>query len=326
MTTGKSAFDALAASAAEELHTIRDFIRWGASRFAEAELCYGHGTDNPVDESMLLVLNALSLEPGLPDELLRGRLTHEEKQRILELFSRRVTERIPAAYLTGRAWFAGLCFKVDHRVLVPRSPIAEWIERGFSPWLEYDGVERILDIGTGSGCIAIACAMAFPEASVDAVDASADALEVARTNVREHGVEDRVRVIESDLFSGVDGLYDLIVSNPPYVDAATIAALPEEFLHEPRVGLAGGEDGLDLVTRLLGEAARHLRPDGVLVVEVGASRPALTEAFPCVPFVWLELARGGENVFLLRAEDLAASGFDADASGTIPVHGREHHR
>ncbi|MEE9267053.1 MAG: 50S ribosomal protein L3 N(5)-glutamine methyltransferase [Gammaproteobacteria bacterium] len=294
----------MAASAARDLDNIRDFIRWGASRFAEAELCYGHGTDNPIDEAMALVLHAVSLEPDVPEELLLARLTAEEKERILSLFSRRIAQRVPAAYLTGRAWFAGLGFRIDSRVLVPRSPIAELIDSGFQPWLDPDAVTRVLDVGTGSGCIAIACAVHLPNARVDAVDISADALEVARINVEEHGVQDRVQVFESDGLDSVDGPYDLIISNPPYVDAHDMGSLPEEYRHEPAHALAGGEDGLDVVAELLAHAGENLSEGGALIVEVGASRPALTARYRRLPFVWLEFARGGDNVFLLTADVL----------------------
>ncbi|MDX1431612.1 MAG: 50S ribosomal protein L3 N(5)-glutamine methyltransferase [Gammaproteobacteria bacterium] len=304
MATGKPSIADLAEAAVAELESIVDFVRWGASRFGEAQLAFGHGTDNAIDEALALTLHALGLEPGLPDELLRARLTAAEKRRVVELLVRRVDERIPAAYLTGYAWFAGLRFRVDPRVLVPRSPIAEWIERGFEPWLEGERVARVLDVGTGSGCIAVACAFAFPASSVDAVDVSAGALEVARRNVAEHGLDDRVRVFESDVYAAASPPYDLVVSNPPYVDAATMAGLPREYAHEPAAGLAAGADGLDVVARLVDGAKQMLAPGGILVVEVGASRPALEARYPGLPFVWLELERGGENVLLLRAEDL----------------------
>jgi ribosomal protein L3 glutamine methyltransferase len=254
---------------------------------------------------MALTLHAVSLDADIPQELLLARLTAEEKVRILQLFSRRITQRVPAAYLTGYAWFAGLRFRVDDRVLVPRSPIAELIEAGFRPWLDPDATTRVIDVGTGSGCIAVACATYLPQAQVDAVDLSPGALEVARVNVQEHGVQDRVHLYESNGLDAASGRYDLIVSNPPYVDAHDMDSLPEEFRHEPSLGLAGGQDGLDVVTGLLARAAQYLRDDGVLIVEVGASRPALVTRFPRLPFVWLEFARGGDNVFLLKAADLA---------------------
>nr|VFJ78772.1 MAG: [LSU ribosomal protein L3P]-glutamine N5-methyltransferase [Candidatus Kentron sp. FW] len=294
--------------------TALDLVRWGTSRFNEAEIFFGHGTDNAVDEALVLVRHGLHLPPDIPTELLRGRLTRKEKQTILKLFSRRVAERIPAAYLTREAWFAGLRLYVDERVLIPRSPIAEWIERGFAPWMEdTDGVRRILDLGTGSGCLAIAAALAFPESHVDAVDISSDAIDVARQNIRDHGVDDRIRVIESDLFAAtvLEGPYDIILSNPPYVDAEEIAAMPPEYHHEPRIGLAAGTDGLACVTPIVRDAVRFLAPKGILVIEVGTSRLALERTFPELSLVWLALESGGENVFLVTAEDLrnALDGF-----------------
>jgi len=254
------------------------------------------------------VLHAVSLQPDVPQELLLARLTAEEKERILMLFSRRIIQRIPAAYLTGQAWFAGLRFRVDDRVLVPRSPIAELIEAGFQPWLDGDAVTRILDVGTGSGCIAIACAAYLPDALVDAVDISADALEVAQLNVDEHCVAEQVSLYLSDGLDAARGPYDLIISNPPYVDAHDMDALAQEFRHEPALGLAAGEDGLDVVSGLLEQAERYLSDGGVLIVEVGASRPALVARYPQLPFLWLEFERGGDDVFLLTADDLRRRG------------------
>ncbi len=297
------------------LKTVADFVRFGASRFNEAGLCFAHGTDNAVDEALALVLHALHLpaHPPLPAELFHARLTRPERAEVVALLHRRIEEGVPAAYLTGEAWFAGLRFEVDRRVLVPRSPLAELIEEGFHPWLDGGRVRRILDLGTGSGCIAVACAHAFPDARVDAVDSSPAALDVARRNVALHGLEGRVQVLESDLFEGLGGgpnrragtRYDLIVSNPPYVPDEEMAGLPPEFRAEPAPALAGGRDGLDVVGRIVEEAPRWLAPEGTLVVEVGASpvvRAALESRFD-LPFVWLDAARGGEGVFLLNQRD-----------------------
>ena len=292
--------------ALHSLETITDFVRWGASRFAAAGLHFGHGTDNPVDEALVLVRHALHLDHDLPREFYGARLTEEEKRAVLELFERRVVERVPAPYLTGEAWFAGLPFFVDRRVLIPRSPFAELIDSGFAPWLEADSVERVLDLCTGSGCIGIACALACPAAEVDAVELSPEALEVARSNVDRHGVAEQVTLLEGDLWAPVAGRrYDLIVSNPPYVSDAGMAALPLEYGHEPALGLRSGPGGLDIVARILAGAREHLRPGGVLVVEVGESAEAVANTWPELPFTWLEFSRGGSGVFLLTAEELS---------------------
>ena len=292
--------------AMQSLQTITDFVRWGASRFAAAGLHFGHGTDNPVDEALVLVRHALHLGHDLPREFYAARLTEAEKHAVLELFERRIVERVPAPYLTGEAWFAGLPFFVDSRVLIPRSPFAELIENGFAPWVDADAVERVRDLCTGSGCIAIACALAMPGAYVDAVELSPEALDVARRNVDQHGVGDRVELLEGDLWAPLAGRhYDLIVSNPPYVGDDEMGGLPPEYAHEPEVGLRSGPEGLDVVARILEGAAAHLRPAGVLVVEVGTSAGAVSAAWPELPFTWLEFSRGGSGVFLLTAEDLS---------------------
>ena len=289
----------------DELETLVDFIRWGASRFNEAKLYYGHGTNNAVDDSLALVLYALHLPFGLSSELFSSRLTTTEKQIIADLFEQRISKRIPVPYLTQEAWFAGLSFYVDERVLVPRSPIAELIEQGFAPWLDPDKVEHVLDLCTGSACIAIASAMALPYAQVDASDISLDALAVADINIQRHHLDGRVQAHQADLFEGLPTQrYDLIVSNPPYVDAEDMASLPDEYHHEPELGLASGEDGLDACVRILIEAGSWLTDDGVLIVEVGNSAHALAMRFPEVPFLWLEFERGGDGVFLLTASQL----------------------
>jgi ribosomal protein L3 glutamine methyltransferase len=287
------------------LLTLRDLVRWGASRFNEAGLVYGHGSDNALDEALALVLHALHLDHDLPAAFLDARVTAVERARVTDLFRRRSAERVPVAYLTHQARFAGHWFYVDERVLVPRSPIAELIEQGFAPWLSPDATRRILDLCTGSGCIAIACGYAFPEARVDATDVSPDAVAVARRNIAEHGMEGRVEVAAGDLYAPIGpAVYDLIVSNPPYVNRPDMEALPREYRHEPELGLAAGEDGLDVVRRILRDAPAHLAPDGILVVEVGGSAAALADAYPQVPFLWLDFEHGGDGVFLLTAGQL----------------------
>lgn len=289
------------------LLTIRDMIRWGASRMNEAELHFGHGTDNAIDEAAALILHALHLPPDLHTDYFESRLTPPEKQVAMELIRRRIIERKPAAYLSQRAWFMGLPFYVDERVLIPRSPLAELIERQFAPWLSDNRkVTAILDLGTGSGCIGIACAYAFPDAHIDLVDISADALEVARRNVADHGLEEQIELIQSDLFAALKNRrYDIIISNPPYVDIKELEALPEEYRHEPQLGLAAGAAGLDVVEKILSQAATYLQRHGLLVVEVGNAQYALCEAFPDAPFTWLEFERGGQGVFLLNASQLS---------------------
>ncbi|NEV61812.1 50S ribosomal protein L3 N(5)-glutamine methyltransferase [Thiorhodococcus minor] len=290
------------------LVSIKDFVRWGASRFNAEGLFFGHGADNAIDEAAQLVLSALHLQPDLPATFQDCRLTEAERGTVVELIERRLTERLPAAYLTGCAWFAGLEFAVDSHVLVPRSPIAEVIETGFHPWIAPEVIGRVLDLCTGSGCIGIAAAVWLPDAEVDLVDVSPEALSVARQNVERHGVGDRVRVLESDLFDGLHGNhYDVIVSNPPYVSRSELESLPLEYHREPRLGLLGGDDGLDLVVRILGEADRFLTDEGVLIVEVGSSAETLERRLPEVPFTWLELERGGDGVFILTREQLVES-------------------
>ena len=292
-------------SLCEDLSTIRDWVRWGASRFREAGLFFGHGTDNAFDESLALVLHALHLDHDQGLAYLDARLTREEKERVLGYLTRRVEERVPAAYITHEAWFAGLSFYVNENVLVPRSPIAELIEQSFEPWLNDEEALRVLDLCTGSGCIAIACAHYLPNARVDASDISPSALEVAQVNVDRHQLEERVSLFRSDLFDDLpEARYDLIVSNPPYVSSEEMESLPEEYGHEPALGLEAGADGLEIVSRILAEGARWLKPGGIMVVEVGDSMESLMRRYPGVPFLWLDFERGGHGVFLLTAEQL----------------------
>ncbi len=287
------------------LNTLIDYMRWGASRFVEAQLSFGHGLSSPLDEAVYLVLRTLNLPVDTPDIYWQSALTANEKLAIEAVIQRRINERIPAAYITKEGWFAGLQFYIDERVLVPRSPIAELVESQFSPWINPDEVENVLDLCTGSGCIGIACAYAFPYAQIDLADISEDALEVARMNVEQHDAEGRVSVIQSDLFENLEGrVYDIIVSNPPYVDAEDMATLSDEFQHEPELGLSSGEQGLDLTRTILKQAGKHLTDMGILVVEVGNSQYALAQMFPDAPFHWLQFERGGDGVFLLTKQQL----------------------
>jgi len=288
--------------------SVSELIEQGARRLRRARVFFGHGTDNARDESAALVLHALGLSHTDPAVYAR-RVGVRGQEQVRALLTRRIEERIPAVYLTGETWFAGLPFYVDPRVLIPRSPIAELIERRFAPWLDARRIGRVLDMGCGSGCIAIACAKALPWAQVDAADISAEALEVAARNVRRHRLGRRVHLVQSDHFSALGAArYDLIVSNPPYVGAREFASLPPEYRHEPALALQSGRAGLDSVRVLLAEARAHLRPGGALVVEVGNTERALERAFPQLPFLWLQFERGGGGVFLLGAEQLPADG------------------
>lgn len=296
--------------AADELRTVQDMIRWTVSRMNDSELYFGHGTDNAWDDARQLVTHALNLPWDLPESWYGSRLTRTEREAVLELVLTRIEQRVPTPYLTGVAWFCGLPFVVDERVLIPRSPIGQMIETNFDQWWQGTRVEdipapqRILDLCTGSGCIGIACAKQFEQADVELLDLSFDALEVAEENIQRHGLEERVMALQSDLFSAASGKYDLIVSNPPYVDAQDMSDLPQEYLHEPEMALAAGDDGLDLVRIMLKEARQYLTDDGLFVLEVGNSWPALVEAYPQLPFVWPTFARGGHGVCVLQARDL----------------------
>lgn len=293
-----------------QLKTMKDFMRWGASRFMEAKLSYGHGMLTALDEAVYLVLKALYLPIDTPDTYWDSQVTAQEKERIINFLTQRIQTRKPAAYITREGWFAGLCFYVDERVLIPRSPIAEMVEDQFEPWIDADRVTDVLDMCTGSGCIGISCAYAFPDAHIDLSDISPQALTVSAINIKNHDVASRVSCIESDLFQNLaDKRYDIIVSNPPYVDQDDMSKLSEEFKHEPKLGLASGEDGLDITRKILAQASDHLYPDGILVLEVGNSQYALSEQYPSIPFQWIEFERGGDGVFILTAEQLAQHKF-----------------
>lgn len=287
------------------LTRIKDYIRWGASRFAEQQIFLGHGTLTPLDEAAALVLHTLHQPYDLADSYFDAVLTLPEREAVLAIIERRIAERKPSAYLTHEALFAGLSFYVDERVLVPRSPIAELIADRFAPWVDEDEVFSVLDLCTGSGCIAIACAYAFPNADIDAVDLSLDALAVAEINRDKHDLGQQLQLYQSDLFTALPVKpYDIIVSNPPYVSIAEWEALPAEFHAEPEMGFTGGESGLDLVIQILVAAPNYLAEQGILVVEVGSSAETLQDAFPEVPFHWLEFEKGGDGVFLLTAEQV----------------------
>ena len=289
----------------EGLESIIDFIRWGGSLFNEAQLFFGHGTDNAFDESKVLTFHILNLPWDVPENYWLSRLTQHEKQQVTELFKRRIESRKPAAYLTGEAWFAGIRFKVNESTLVPRSPIAELIAQRYEPWVNPDTVTEVLDLCTGSGCIGIASLQVFPNATVDLVDISSDALAVAQQNIALYSLQEAAFAIESDLFSALEGKqYDLIVSNPPYVDKIEMDALPEEFQQEPRIGLEAGVDGLDLVRKILAQASTYLKEDGVLIVEVGVSQYYVESEYPELPLYWFEFEQGGEGVFAIQKSEL----------------------
>jgi len=288
------------------LKTVRDCLRFAVSRFNETELFFGHGSDDAYDEAAYLVLHTLHLPLDRLEPFLDARLTQSEVYAVIEIIEKRVVQRIPAAYLTHQAWLGDLSFYVDERVIVPRSFIAELLREELSPWIEdAEEVTSVLDMCTGSGCLAILAAHTFPNASVDAVDLSADALDVAQYNVTDYHLDEQITLIESDLFAALDGkCYDIIISNPPYVDAPSVAALPPEYKHEPELSLGSGNDGLDATRVLLANAAKHLNPNGLLVVEIGHNRDALEAAYPNLPFTWLNVSAGDQFVFMLHREDL----------------------
>jgi ribosomal protein L3 glutamine methyltransferase len=291
----------------ESLITVRDWLRFAVSRFNEAQLFFGHGSDNAFDEAAYLILHTLHLPLDRLEPFLDASLTHGESEQVQAVIERRVRERLPAAYLTHQAWLGEHPFYVDERVIVPRSHIAELLREQLAPWIENpDAVTRVLDLCTGSGCLAILAALAFPNAEIDAVDLSKDALDVAARNRTDYGLADRIALIESDLFAALDGrTYDVILSNPPYVNAESVAALPPEYLAEPALALGSGEDGLDATREILNQAKTHLNPNGLLVVEIGHNRDVLETAYPTLPFTWLDTESGDQFVFMLRREDLA---------------------
>lgn len=290
------------------LLTIRDWLRYSVSRFEEAGIFFGHGTDNAYDESVWLIMSALHLPMDTLENFFDARITPAEAKHLAQLIERRVTERTPTAYLLREAWLKGFKFYVDERVIVPRSFIAELLENGLHPWIEYqEMVESAADICTGSGCLGVFLAHTFPNAAVDVVDISPDAIAVANINIKNYGLEEQVTAIESDMFTALAGkTYDLIISNPPYVDAPSMAILPQEYRNEPQIALGSGNDGLDHTHTLLNEAGKHLNAGGLLIVEIGHNRDALLAAYPDMPFTWLEVDSGNEFVFMLTKEQLPA--------------------
>ncbi len=290
--------------------TVRELIHFAEQQFDKADLYYGHGTDNAADEAFYLVMTVAGLEFDCDEEKLDEPLSENTVARIKDLINKRIEQRIPVAYLVNQAWFAGHKCYVDERVLIPRSPIAELINFEFTPWIKPEEVERILDIGTGCACIPIACAHVFPNAQIDAVDIDDDALDVAKLNISEHNLTDRVHLYKSDLFKQLDSQkYDIIISNPPYVSSQEMQTLPEEYRHEPGHALEADDNGLALVDKILKQSSDHLNDDGILIVEVGNSMDALIERHPELPFIWLDFENGGEGIFLLHKSDLESHQF-----------------
>jgi len=288
------------------LHTVRDWLRYAVSRFSRAGLVFGHGSDNAYDEAAYLLLRTLHLPPDLLEPFLDARLLDSERAAVREIIERRVTERLPAPYLTGEAWLRGRRFEIDHNVLVPRSPIAELLDDALAPWVpDSTEVRSVMDMCTGSGCLAILASQAFEYATVEAVDISDAALAVARRNVATYGMEGRLTLHRSDLFDDLPEMQmDLIICNPPYVNAASMSALPPEYRHEPGLALAGGADGMDLVRRILRDAPRFLVPGGHLVLEIGHERPYFEAAFPSLEPVWLATSTAPDQILLLTREQL----------------------
>jgi len=297
----------------DDLITLRDWLRWGTSRFNEAKLFFGHGCDNAYDEAAWLVLHALHLPPDRLEPYLDARLSRQERLTVMELLQKRIAHRLPAAYLTHEAWQAGLRFYVDERVLIPRSYFADLLVEGFAPWIDDPyRIDSALDLCTGSGCLAILMAHAFPNAKIDAADISKDALAVAKRNVADYDLQKRVKLVQGDLFAALstnrgNRRYDFILSNPPYVTAQAMRALPPEYRHEPENALAAGDDGLDIVRRILAGAANHLKPQGLLAIEVGHNQDIVSAAFPALPLTWLDTPSGNGKIFLLHKEDLVTA-------------------
>lgn len=290
----------------EELLSIRDWLRFTVSRFEEAEIFFGHGTDNSYDEAVWLVMSALHIPLDTIENFLDARITEQERKYLSSLIERRITERTPTAYLLQEAWLQGFKFYVDERVIVPRSFIAELLQNDLNPWIEFpEMIESAADICTGSGCLGVLLANSFPNATIDVIDISPDAIDVANINIANYGLQDQITAIESDMFTAIKGrTYDLIISNPPYVDAPSMAQLPTEYQREPQLALGSGHDGLDHTHTILREAAKHLNDNGILIVEIGHNRDALLQAYPEVQFVWLEVSSGDEFVFLLSKNQL----------------------
>ena len=297
--------DTLFRQAESSLHTLRDFLRFAVSRFQQAGLVFGHGSDNAHDEAAYLILHTLHLPLDMLEPYLDAALLADEKTELLGKLRERIEQRVPVAYITQHARQGDFDFYVDERVIVPRSFIYELLGEPLSPWIEYpELVHRALDLCTGSGCLAIQMAAHYTAAQIDAVDIRLDALEVAAVNVEDYGLQERIQLVHTDLFEGLEGTYDLIVSNPPYVDAESVDALPEEYLHEPELALGSGEDGLDATREILLQAAKFLNPRGVLLVEIGHNRDVLEREYPELPFVWLDTSGGDGFVFLLTREQL----------------------